>query len=882
MLSHNGYLNSAAGTASHVQQHMMYPNGVTYVAAVHPAAHGHAVNCGVGVGAVNGMPAQQLSPVAVRPVSPKVATAGNIGAAYPGCYTALRPAAGFYPPYAVVKQYAPQEPQAAAVLPGQVPPPPLLCQTTTLGTAAPAGMTQQRSASTSGPSCGLRSTSTCVSPSVKRREGHRGAQHRHGDGEAAATSGAEAQLRSSSRRGSGGGRRDRARHRDEPPANGTNSSRAPSPSTTAMFWEVLPDGSNGTNLQSAPTSPAPAGRAAHGDGIGRLRHGDGRSEGRGGASPQLPSEQRINVDAKEPHRRRHRCRGEGRGHHDNARRDANRFKSASPRSTRNLADVSRRERSNSRSSRQREIPMSSAAVNTAAVAGAAAPSQGPMGVTTLGTPVPQLVLVGGTPMVDPPQTPAFIPGAPSARRIASSPAAGSALAPPPPSAIQPAVTWKGRRRHCSRRNHHRARSASSFTSDGSSDAASSRRSSLYSSSRSSCSAFAARRALASSRNHRRRRCRDCRERRGGRRLRSSPSPSLGLRPTPGSQTAGAPALPANHNASVPQASKKKGKSGGILRFFRRRKSATAQADPAVAGNAGAPGPKTAAMVPSMALQKALYNTSMRSCDVSTQSRVVMTGPQQRETNSCSEATLQHLGDHLHRHPQHPASGGGTMVWSDLPQQRSGGNIPRNDPRCAVVSLGNSKGLFGGLFRKKKVKADASAIAMASVNASGASTVSGWVSPPSYPSVIGTPRSFAANMARNIKFEAPPIPPNPAPPGDTRAAASLNGTTATNVALMPKGGLFWPFMKKGKTTAAQQQWQPLLQQMEAQRQLQVQDQIQDHHSRGYRGRHRHESHDPSSPLDQRGGRHSRRHASGNRGGNSGGRDRSRHRAPSVAS
>ncbi|KAG5495566.1 hypothetical protein GH5_03229 [Leishmania sp. Ghana 2012 LV757] len=861
---------------------MMYPNGVTYVAAVHPAARGHAVNCGVGVGAVNGMPAQQLSPVAVRPLSPKVATAGNIGAAYSGCYTALRPAAGFYPPYAVVKQYAPQEPQAAAVLPGQVSPPPPLCQATTLGTAVPAGMAQQRSASTSGPSCGLRSTSTCVSPSVKRREGHRSARHRHGDGEAAATSGAEAQLRSSSRRGSGGGQRDRARHRDEPPANGTNSSRAPSPSTTAMFWEVLPDGSNGTNLQSAPTSPAPAGSAAHGDGVGRLRRGGVRSEGRRGASPQLPSEQRINVDTKEPHRRRHRCRGEGRGHRDNARRDVNRSESASPRFTRNLADVSRHERSNNRSSRQRDIPTSSAAVNTAAAAGAAAPSQGPMGVTTFGTPVPQLLSVGGTPMVGPPQTPAFIPAAPSARRIASGPPSGSALAPPPPSSIQPPGTWKGRRRHCSRRNHHRARSASSFTSDGSSDAASSRRSSLHSSSRSSCSAFVARRALASSRNHRRRRCRDRRERRGGCRLRSSPSPSLGLRPTPGSQTAGAPALPADHNTNVPQASKKKGKRGGILRFFRRSKSSAAEADPAVAGNAGAPGPKAAAMAPSMALQKALYSASMRSCDVSTQSRAVMTGQQQRETNSCTESTLQHGGGHLQWHPQHPASSGGTMVWSGLPQQGNGGNIPRNDPRCAVVYLGKSKGLFGGLFRKKKVKTDANAIAMASVNASGASTFSGWVSPPSYPSVIGTPRSFSANVARSIKFEAPPVPSNPAPPGGAHVAASLNGTTATSVALMPKGGLFGPFMKKGKTTVAQQQWQLLLQQMEAQRQLQVQNQIQDHHSRGCRGRHRHESHDLSSSLDQRGGRHSRRHASGNRGGNSGGRDHSRHRAPPAAS
>ncbi|KAG5471077.1 hypothetical protein CUR178_02385 [Leishmania enriettii] len=882
MLSHNDYLNSAAGTVSHVQQHMMYPNGLTYVAAVHPAAHGHAVNRGVGVGAVNGMPAQQLCPVAVRPLSPKVATAGNTGAAYPGCYTALRPAAGFYPPYAVVKQYAPQEPQAAAVLPGQVPPPPSLCQATTLGTAAPAGMSQQRSASTSGASCGLRSTSTCVSPSLKRREGHRSARHRHGDGEAAATSGAEAQLRSSSRRASEGGQRDRARHRDEPPANGTNSSRAPSPSTTSMFWEALPDGSNGTNLQSAPTSPAPAGSAAHGDGAGRLRRGDGRSEERRGASPQLPSEQRINVDTKEPHRRRHRGRGEGRGHRDNARRDVNRSKSASPRSTRDPADVLRHERSNNRSSRQRDIPTSSAAANTAAAAEAAASSQGPVGVTTLGTPVPQLASVGGAPTVDPLQTPAFIHAAPSSRRIASGPPPGSASAPPPPSAIQPAGTWRGGRRHCSRRNHHRARSASSFTSDGSSDAASSRRSSLYSSSRSSCSAFAAQHALASSRNHRRRHCRDRRERRGGRRLRSSPSPSLGLRPTPESQTAGAPALPADHNASVPQASKKKGKRGGILSFFRRSKSAAAEVDPAVAGNAGAPVPKAAAMVPWMALQKALYNASMRPCDVSTQSRVVMTGQQQRETSSYTESTLQHRVDHLQWHPQHPASGGGTMVWSGLPQQGNGGDIPRNDPRCAVVSLDKSKGLFGGLFRKKKVKEGASAIATAGVNASGASTVSGWVSPPSYPSVIGTPRSFAANVTRSIKVEAPPVPPNPAPPGDSHATASLNGATATNVALMTKGGLFGPFMKKGKTTVAQQQWQLLLQQMEAQRQVQVQNQIQDRQIRGSRGPHRHESHVPSSSLDQRGGRHSRRHASGNRGGNSGGRDHSRHHAPPAAS
>ncbi|KAG5470658.1 hypothetical protein LSCM1_01904 [Leishmania martiniquensis] len=878
MLPHSCYPNSAAGAPSHTQQPMVCPNGVAYVPAGHPAAHVHAAHDCFGVGAVSSIPFQHLSPAAVRAVSPKMAAAGHLGTAYAGSCTALRPSAGFYPPYAALRQYAPQQPQVTGVMPGQVPPSPQR-QSIAFGTAAPACVTPRRSASTSGPSCGLQSSSVCVSPPERRREGRRSARHRHG--EAAETPKSVAQLPSSSRHGGRGGQRERSHHRDDTPANGARSARAPSSSTTAKFWEGLPCPPSGPNMQSLPVSPVAAGGATpreSRDGGGRrrrLRRATGRSERRRDASPRSQSDQQIHLGMKEPHRRRRHCRG----HRDSARRNVNQSESASPRSAADLADISRHERSSNRYSSHWDSPTNIAAGNTSTAVGVAVSSRGPKDATNVGTPALHLATAGSTMMVAAPQPQEIIPDVLSAHRVASNSSPVSVVAVAPSSAIQPAATLKDRRHHRRYRDRRRARQASLTRSDGSSDAASSRSSSSYSSpSSSSGSASVSRSASASSRDHRRRRCRDRQERRGGQRLPHSSSPPLDFRRMPGDHTGGAPASPVNDSASVAPVSKKRGGGGGILKFFRRSKSAVAVADPMAVGNAGASGGKAAVMVPFMVPQKVLYSTPIGLYDTFVPSRVVMTGQQQRKVSSRSKSLLQCPGDHWQGHSQHPVSAGGAMVWRAPPQQGGGSNIPSGDPRCAVVPPAKSKGLFGGLFRKKNVTTDLSTAAVTSVEATDARQVSGWVSPSTYPSVSGTPQNFTMNAASGIGCATPPAPLHPTPPGGAHAAAFLDGTTATNLAFVPKSGIFGRFTKKGKAAVAQQQWLQLLQQMEAQRQLQLQKQIGDQQSCGDRGRHRRESHDQASAVDQRGGRESRQRTSGNRNGNAGGRGRSRHYAP----
>ncbi|CAC9526508.1 hypothetical protein, unknown function [Leishmania infantum JPCM5] len=874
MLAWNRFPNNAAGSADPKQLQMMFPNGAPCDSAMHLAAYGDAANRCIFVGAMNGMPVRPPSPAAASATSPNTAAAGLLGVHYPGSYAVPRPAAGYYyPPYAAVKQHAFQQPQAAGVMPGQVPPPPPPCQATASSTTALALATQQRIAAASSPSCGPQSAFTSAPLHGKGRESPRSGRHRRGDGEATATPASTAQPSSPGRHDGGGIYSERRRHRDDPPPSGASYTRAPSQVATAPFGEVFPPSSSGPNSHIAPAAPAAAWGAAHddndgGDGGGRRRrrrrHGDGGGERRRTASPSSPPEPRADEDAKEPHRRRHRHRGEVRGQHANARSDTNAPKSASAHLAGGLADTSRHHRSNHRSGQRWGSPPKSTAANVSTSTGAAAPSVGPMPITTLVTPVLQPVTVASALMVAPPPSPAMVPAAPPAHRGVRSPPPISAAAPSPPPGVLPTSTSKGHRRH---RSHRRTPSASLSSSGGSSDAASRQGSSSYPSSVSSHSESASRPASASSRDRRRRRRRDRRGRRDRRRSPREASPSSRSRPAAGDPVGSAPSPPTNKNASVAEAPKKKGE-GGILSFFRRNKSAAAEADSATAGKAGAPGQEATVMMPLTMPQKALYDTSMRPCGAAVAPRDAVTGVQHREASSRTDAAGQRRCDRTPGRSQHPAPSSGTVNAHIPPQQGNGSHNPSADPSSAVAPSGKSKGLFGGLFRRKKDKADGGVTAAADASANNASTVGGWPSPPSCPSTSGTSGNLTAKAATTVRLGTSSTPPKSAPPRGGYGAAPMSLSTAPNPALMSKPDVLRRSTKKSRAAAAQVRQEPL-QPNELRSQLQAQKQSQNQHSGGNRGCRRNESRDHRSPVGERGGR-----TSGNRDGNPRGRGRRR--------
>ncbi|CBZ29647.1 hypothetical protein, unknown function [Leishmania mexicana MHOM/GT/2001/U1103] len=875
MFAANRFSNSAAGSADPQQQQMMFASGAPYNSAMHLAAYGDGANRCVFVGAMNGMPARPLSPAAASATSPNTAAAACLGVPYPGSYAVPRPAAGYYyPPYAAVKQYAFQKPQAAGVMPGQVPLPPP-CQATTFSTTALALATQQHSAAPSSPSYDPQNASTSASPHGKGRESPRSGRHRRGDGEATATPASAAQPSSSGRHDGGGIYSERRRHRDDPPPRGTNYSRAPSQVATATFGEEFPHCSNGPNSHIAPAAPAAAWGAAHdddgGDGGGRRRrrrhHGDSGGERRRTASPRSPPELRVGEDTKEPHRRRHRHRGELRGQHDNSRSDVNEPESASARLAGGLADTSRHHRSNHRSGQRWGSPPKSTAANASTSAGAAVPSVGPTPVSTLVVPVLQPVTVASALVVAPPPPPAMLSAAPPAHRGARSPPPISTAAPSPPPAVPPTSTSKGHRRH---RSHRRTPSASSSSSGGSSDAVLRQGSSSYSSSVSTHAESASRPASASSRDRHRRRRRDRRGRRGGRRPPRSASSSSRLRPKAGDPVSSASSPPTHNNASVAEAPKKKG-DGGILRFFRRGKSAAAEADSATPGKAGAPGQEASMMLPLTMSQRAPYDASMRPCGAAVAPRDAATGVQQCAASSHTEAAGQRRRDRTPGRSRHPAPGSGTVNVHIPPQQGNGNHNPSVDPSSAVAPSSKSRGLFGGLFRRKKDKADGVATAAAGASVNNASTLSGRTSPSSRPSTSGASVNLTTKVATAVRLGTPSIPPKPAPPGGGYGAAPMSLSTGPNPALMSKPDVLRRSAKKSKAAAAQLQLQQELLQANGLRgQLQAQTQSQNQHSGGNRGRRRNESRGHASPVGERGGRKSGWRTSGNRDGNPHGR------------
>ncbi|TPP43775.1 hypothetical protein CGC21_20870 [Leishmania donovani] len=638
----------------------------------------------------------------------------------------------------------------------------------------------QRIAAASSPSCGPQSAFTSAPLHGKGRESPRSGRHRRGDGEATATPASTAQPSSPGRHDGGGIYSERRRHRDDPPPSGASYTRAPSQVATATFGEVFP-----------PSS----------------------------------SEPRADEDAKEPHRRRHRHRGEVRGQHANARSDTNAPKSASAHLAGGLADTSRHHRSNHRSGQRWGSPPKSTAANVSTSTGAAAPSVGPMPITTLVTPVLQPVTVASALMVAPPPSPAMVPAAPPAHRGVRSPPPISAAAPSPPPGVPPTSTSKGHRRH---RSHRRTPSASLSSSGGSSDAASRQGSSPY--------PFSV----------------------------SSHSES---RPAAGDPVGSAPSPPTNNNASVAEAPKKKGE-GGILSFFRRNKSAAAEADSATAGKAGAPGQEATVMMPLTMPQKALYDTSMRPCGAAVAPRDAVTGVQHREASSRTDAAGHRRCDRTPGRSQHPAPSSGTVNAHIPPQQGNGSHNPSVDPSSAVAPSGKSKGLFGGLFRRKKDKADGGVTAAADASANNASTVGGWPSPPSCPSTSGTSGNLTAKAATTVRLGTSSTPPKSAPPRGGYGAAPMSLSTAPNPALMSKPDVLRRSTKKSRAAAAQVRQEPL-QPNELRSQLQAQKQSQNQHSGGNRGRRRNESRDHRSPVGERGGR-----TSGNRDGNPRGRGRRR--------
>lgn len=272
-------------------------------------------------------------------------------------------------------------------------------------------------------------------------------------------------------------------------------------------------------------------------------------------------------------------------------------------------------------------------------------------------------------------------------------------------------------------------------------------------------------------------------------------------------------------------------------------------------------------------QRALYDTSMWPCSAAVAPRDAVTGVQQREASSRTDAAGQRLRDRTPGRSQHPAPSSGTVNAHIPPQQGNGSHNPSVDPSTAVAPSGKSKGLFGGLFRRKKDKADGGATAAADASANSASTVSGWPPSSSRPSTSGTSVNLTTKVATTARLGTPSIPPKSAPPRGGYGAAPMSLSPAPDPALMSKRDVVGRSTKKSKAAAAHVRQEPLEPNM-LRSPVQAQKQSQNQHSGGNRGRHRNESRGHPSPVGERGGRTSGRRTLGNRDGSPRGRGRRR--------